>query len=239
MKQFVSVAIVEDQEEDFKILESFIKKYGEENSVGSNVSYFNSGISFIEKYRSDYDIVFMDIDMPNQNGLETAKELRKLDDKVILVFITNLAQLAIKGYSVNAFDFVPKPINYTEFSTLFKRALVKNSYEKKTEITIKSNRKIMKLDVLSLLYVEVVNHNLLFHALDETISAWGSLSNVYDELSKFGFVKVNNSLIANIRHVKNVNGYEITLDNDKVLYLSRGEKKDFYNAFSSYSLGDD
>ena len=136
MKQFVSVAIVEDQEEDFKILESFIKKYGEENSVGSNVSYFNSGISFIERYRSDYDIVFMDIDMPNQNGLETAKELRKLDDKVILVFITNLAQLAIKGYSVNAFDFVPKPINYTEFSTLFKEHSSRTATRRKRKLRL-------------------------------------------------------------------------------------------------------
>lgn len=239
MKQFISIAIVEDQQEDYEILKGFIEKYGKENSLIFNISYFSSGICFVEKYRGDYDIVFMDIDMPNQNGLDTAKELRKIDDKVILIFITNLAQLAIKGYSVNAFDFVPKPINYVEFATLFKRAITKNSYEKKSEITIKSNRKIMKMDSSSLLYVEVVNHNLLFHTINETISAWGSLSSVYDELSKFGFVKVSNSLIVNIRHVKNVNGYEICLDNDKVLYLSRGEKKGFYDVFASFSLGDE
>lgn len=239
MKQFISVAIVEDQPEDYETLKEFVERYGAERSLSFNIAHFSSGITFIEKYRGDYDIVFMDINMPNQSGLDTAKELRKIDDKVILIFITNLAQFAIKGYSVNAFDFVPKPINYVEFSTLFKRAITKNDHEKKSEIIIKSNRKIMKMDSSSLIYVEVVNHNLLFHTIDETISAWGSLSNVYNELSKFGFVKVSNSLIVNIRHVKNVNGYEITLDNDKLLYLSRGEKKGFYDVFASFSLGDD
>lgn len=126
----ITIGIVEDQELDKQKIVEFIEKYKIENNVSITLKYYNNGNNFIEKYRSDCDIVFMDIDMPLINGFDASVELRKKDKKVVLIFITNLNQYAIKGYSVNAFDFVCKPINYYSFSTMLKRAISKANYEK-------------------------------------------------------------------------------------------------------------
>lgn len=230
MKQVISIAIVENQEEDKNVLESYIRKYQIDSSdYDFNITYFQSGILFVDKYKSNFDIVFMDIDMPQMDGLETAKKIREVDSKVLIIFITNLAQMAIKGYSVNAFDFIPKPVSYYEFSTMLTRALNKNSFDRKT----------VKIDALSIVYAEVVNHSLIFYTQEgEEINTWDSLSNVYKQVKDLGFAKVNNSQIVNLRSVLLIDGFDITLKNSKHLFLSRKEKKEFYSTFVSFTTGD-
>lgn len=230
MKQVISIAIVENQEEDKNVLESYIRKYQIDSSdYDFNITYFQSGILFVDKYKSNFDIVFMDIDMPQMDGLETAKKIREVDSKVLIIFITNLAQMAIKGYSVNAFDFIPKPVSYYEFSTMLTRALNKNSFDRKT----------VKIDALSIVYAEVINHSLIFYTQEgEEINTWDSLSNVYKQVKDLGFAKVNNSQIVNLRSVLLIDGFDITLKNSKHLFLSRKEKKEFYNTFVSFTTGD-
>lgn len=230
MKQVISIAIVENQEEDKNVLESYIRKYQMDSSdYDFNITYFQSGILFVDKYKSNFDIVFMDIDMPQMDGLETAKKIREVDSKVLIIFITNLAQMAIKGYSVNAFDFIPKPVSYYEFSTMLTRALNKNSFDRKT----------VKIDALSIVYAEVINHSLIFYTQEgEEINTWDSLSNVYKQVKDLEFAKVNNSQIVNLRSVLLIDGFDITLKNSKHLFLSRKEKKEFYNTFVSFTTGD-
>lgn len=230
MKKVISIAIVENQEEDKNVLESYIRKYQIDSSdYDFNITYFQSGILFVDKYKSNFDIVFMDIDMPQMDGLETAKKIREVDSKVLIIFITNLAQMAIKGYSVNAFDFVPKPVSYYEFSTMLTRALNKNSFDRKT----------VKIDALSIVYAEVINHSLIFYTQEgEEINTWDSLSNVYKQVKALGFAKVNNSQIVNLRSVLLIDGFDITLKNSKHLFLSRKEKKEFYSTFVSFTTGD-
>lgn len=230
MKKVISIAIVENQEEDKNVLESYIRKYQIDSSdYDFNITYFQSGILFVDKYKSNFDIVFMDIDMPQMDGLETAKKIREVDSKVLIIFITNLAQMAIKGYSVNAFDFVPKPVSYYEFSTMLTRALNKNSFDRKT----------VKIDALSIVYAEVINHSFIFYTQEgEEINTWDSLSNVYKQVKDLGFAKVNNSQIVNLRSVLLIDGFDITLKNSKHLFLSRKEKKEFYSTFVSFTTGD-
>lgn len=168
----ITIGIVEDQELDKQKIVEFIEKYKIENNVSITLKYYNNGNNFIEKYRSDCDIVFMDIDMPLINGFDASVELRKKDKKVVLIFITNLNQYAIKGYSVNAFDFVCKPINYYSFSTMLKRAITKANYEKNNDIVLTTQNGIIKVDINEITYIEVNNHQLIYHVDNNEYNVW-------------------------------------------------------------------
>ena len=107
------IAIVEDDALSAKLLFSYIKKYEQETNGEFEAIIFENGYKFLENYKSGaYEIIFMDINMPHLSGIETAIDLRKLDESVALIFVTNLAQYAINGYEVSALDFMLKPVSY-------------------------------------------------------------------------------------------------------------------------------
>ena len=111
----IKVVILEDDREQAELTESFLKQYAQTGNCLFDVKSFDSPLEFLETYRYDADLIFLDIRMPGMTGMDVAKEIRKKDDSVTLIFITSLTQYAIEGYSVNAEDYIIKPINYPEF----------------------------------------------------------------------------------------------------------------------------
>jgi len=237
-KEMIKIAIVENSPNDSLELKKNLEAYSKKYNQKFEYSLFVNALLFLKDYKSEYDIVFMDIDMPHMDGLEAARKLREIDKKVVLIFITNLAQYAIKGYSVNAFDFIAKPVSYYNFETMLNRAIVKCNYEKKTEITINTTRKIIKLDLLEIIYIEVSNHRLTYNADSGKYECWGSLKNIEDSFLNNGFAKANSSCLVNLRRVQELKGSEVKLDNGAIVYLSRGLKKDFYKCFAQFTFGE-
>lgn len=234
----IKIAIVEDTKDDAKQFKEYIKQYQTENSVFFEIKTFSSGIAFLEEYHSEYDIVFMDIDLPGLDGLEVSHKLRERDNKVVLIFLTNLAKYAIKGYSVNAFDFICKPITYFSFSTMLNRALTKCSFEKGTEIILNDKGVVNRVDVDSILDIEVYNHRLIFHTDSGDFTEWKTLSSIEQEFLSYGFAKGSASQLINLRRVKKLFGSEVDLDNGTVVYLSRSQKKIFAQCFTDFISGD-
>ncbi len=234
----IRIAVVEDTKEDALILNGYIKRFQTENDELFEVKYFKSGLTFLHDYHADFDIVFMDIDLPGKNGLDISKELRERDSKVVLIFLTNLAKYAIKGYSVNAFDFVAKPITYYSFSTMLSRAITKCSYEKANEVTINNAGVLVKIDINSISFIEVDNHQLIYHTDNGDYQEWRSLSSIAEEFEKFGFAKGSSSYLINLRRVSVISGTQVVLNNKQVIYLSRGQKKEFAKKFTEFITGD-
>ncbi|MFA6624342.1 MAG: LytTR family DNA-binding domain-containing protein [Bacilli bacterium] len=234
----IRIAVVEDSKSDTSLFKEYVSKYQTENNSVFDVHYFNSGVSFLEEYKAEFDIIFMDIDLPEMNGLDVSAKLRERDSEVVLIFLTNLAKYAIKGYSVNAFDFVAKPITYYSFSTMLKRAINKCGYKIRNDITINNSGSIVKINVDEIAYIEVYNHQLVYHTDKGDYPQWGSLSSIEEEYIGYGFSKGNSSQLINLRRVSSISGSQVTLDNNKVIYLSRSQKKDFALRFTEFIAGD-
>lgn len=117
------VAIVEDEASFATQLQEYLKQYEEENDVRFKISVFGDGAEILEDYQPLYDIILLDIEMPKVNGMKAAEQIRAQDADVTLMFITNMANYAIRGYEVGALDFVMKPINYYTFSMKMTRVL--------------------------------------------------------------------------------------------------------------------
>ena len=117
------IAIVEDQEETRECLNRFVRQYAEEQGLQVEISLIADGSEIAEHYTPGFDIIFMDVEMPRLDGFAAAEAIRAVDAEVVLVFVTNMAQYAIRGYEVDALDYVLKPVNYYQFCTKLSRAI--------------------------------------------------------------------------------------------------------------------
>ena len=141
----IKIAVVEDELEMSNILVNFINKFFEENELDVKVTVFNNALKFLDAYNFNFDLIFMDINMPSLDGINASKKLREIDSEVMLIFVTSLAQYAIKGYEVNAFDFIVKPISYYNFALKLTRAIDNLSKDDAKIIVINSKTSIKKI----------------------------------------------------------------------------------------------
>lgn len=204
-----------------------IDKYHKDTGRDSRLTLFKDGLDFLRKYKPDeYDVIFMDIDMPHINGIDTARRLRKSDDRVTLVFMTNLRQYALKGYEVSALDFLVKPIGYAAFSTMMNRVVKGLRDRHEPEIIINNRNGFYRIGMSDIYYLEVCRHYVIYHTVEGNIEVWGSLVEEEKKLTPDNFARCNNCFLVNLDCVKEVKGDNVIVGGDE-LKISRGKKVDF------------
>lgn len=118
-----NIAIVEDDKNSSKLLGEYLDKFSKDHDCKFTTSTFFTAGDYIENCRSGFDIVFMDIELPDGNGMESVRRIRELGVESLVIFVTNLAKYAVQGYEVKAFDFIVKPVNYYNFELKLLSAL--------------------------------------------------------------------------------------------------------------------
>ena len=119
----MKIAIVEDEAGYRAQLQDYLCRYQQEFGRPLEVSAYESGMAFIHQFKSQFDIILLDVAMPYLDGIETARKIRSMDSEVVILFVTNQAQHAIRGYEVDAMDYILKPISYFAFSQRLNRAV--------------------------------------------------------------------------------------------------------------------
>ena len=233
------IAIVEDELSYAQTLTKYIEKYGKQNDISFICNHFKNGVHFLEEYDASYDLIFMDIQMPYINGMDTAQKLREIDSQVLLIFITNLSQYAIKGYSVNAFDYVLKPISYHDFAMKISHALRRISATKKeASIMIQATTKTVRVPVDKIRYIEIDGHHLIYHigppGNETTYRQYATMKSILDKMEGYDFSRCNNCYLVNLYYVQNISGYTVTVDGYE-LQISQPRKKEFVSDFKNYS----
>jgi len=230
------IAIVEDEKEFRDQLQAYLRQYETENNVQFYISEFEDGSEIIENYKNEYDIILLDIEMPKVNGMDAAEQIRKKDEEVVLMFITNMAQYAIRGYSVGALDFVMKPITYYTFSMKMKRALKRTKIKAHKSVVLNLPDGIKSLEIKQIYYVEVQNRMLHYYTDEGEIIVRGTLQSAEELLKPYPFTKCNHWYIVNLMHVKEVNKNIITVGPFQV-EISRRNKASFLKALTEYMGG--
>lgn len=232
----MKLAVVDDESRATDLLDGYIKKFQEENKINIKVSVFHNPNDFLNNYSGDYDLVLMDIEMPGLNGIETAKELRRMDSRVILMFITNMAQYAINGYEVEAIDFVVKPISYPDFSMKIKKAMRYIERNRDTKIVLNTADGVVNLFVSDIFYIEVMRHYLIYHTLHGEYTVRGVMKEAEEKFSEFHFVRSNHCYLVNLKYVESIVGSTLRVANQE-LQISRNKKNEFLMEFTRYMGG--
>lgn len=229
----INIAVIEDNDVDAKFLREYIDKYFSEAGGDYNVSRYSSGIAFLEKYNTRFDIIFMDIEMPSMNGMEVSRRVREIDREVIIIFVTNMAQLAIRGYEVQAFDFTVKPLSYDDFAMKLRVAIEHLNTRNDVKLVLPSKQGMSVVLASRVKYVEVMNHSLTFHTLDGEVSAYGSLKKYESQLNSAHFSRCNSCYFVNLKYVTGVTGFTAHVGGDD-LQISANKRKPFLRDIANY-----
>lgn len=157
----INIAVVEDEAEAYNTLTEHLSRYSREKKCEFNIIRFETAGDFLWKYKSDFDIVFMDVGLPDLNGIDLAKELRKLDKEIVLIFVTSMAQYAVKGYEVEALDFIVKPVDYFGLAIKLGRALERVRSKSGKQIAIATESTMVRVETSKLKYVEISGHRII------------------------------------------------------------------------------
>ena len=230
------IAIVEDDREYVKELRTYLNQYAAEEGQEFEISVFYDGAEILENYVPKYDLILLDIEMQKINGMDAAEKIRETDENVVLMFITNMAQYAIRGYSVGALDFVMKPITYYTFSMKIKRALKRVQKREISSILLTLPDGVKKLEARQIYYLEVQNRQLHYHTDEGEIVVRGSLQSAENLLPSDTFAKCNHWYLVNLMHVTEVRKNTAVVGPYE-LEISRRNRSGFLEALTKYIGG--
>ena len=229
------IAIVDDEQSDSALLGARVEAYCQKNDIASQIRVFRDGFDFIRAIEH-YDIVFMDIRMEKLDGLETARLLRKINRDACLIFVTNMAQFAIKGYEVDALDFIIKPVTMASITYVLDKAMRRLQESTNTTLSLKTGKGTVSISSGDITYVEVFDHNLVYHTTKGDYTVRGRLSDVREKLDPTRYVLCNRSFVVNLRYVSNLGSDYLTIGDTKIS-ISKSHRKELMKRFSSF-LGD-
>ena len=235
----IRVAIIEDSQDDLANCLSLLERYGKEKNVTFDIQSFDSGDAFLMRFKSQYDFIILDINLSVMNGIDVARNVREKDEEVVIMFATNLAKYATRGYEVDAIDFVLKPLNYASFYLRLEKVMKKLSKKNDYFLVVPCDGGFNKININDVLYVEVISHDIIFHMVNnEKITTSGTLKKYEEQLKKYWFIRCNSCYLVNAHKIKRVEKLDIQLVNDATIAISHPKKKSFMESFRNYVLSE-
>ena len=237
----IHIAVCEDEELQADYLKALLDRWQKLSGSRALVDVYNSAEQFLfeAEERPPYDLLLLDIQMGEMNGMELARKVRGKDKRVKIVFLTGVADYAIEGYGVGAEQYLLKPVKEPEFFALLDRLSEEAAREKPEYFVFEANGRVNRVLLGEILYAEADGHYVVLTAVDgEKAWRWKAVfSDVAAELSGKGFFLLRRGLCVNISRITQIGKTECELENGEFLPVSKGKYQALNEAFIAYYKG--
>lgn len=229
MRKF-RLALCDDEHFFIEDIKQYLKAYESETNNEIVVTEYYSGIELLEDIRANgltWDILFLDVDMPQKSGTEVAKEIRRNYENAVICFITAYVEYAYQAYQTEALGYLVKPVKYSELRHLLNRSVTQVQYMKdaaearKRYIEIKTNHNTTILCMEEILYIEKRRNQCVFHLEDGEMVCYMTLKEVYKKLDHEIFYYVHQGYIVNFEQIKEVRADVVCLGRNREVPMSR------------------
>lgn len=222
----MKIAVCDDDKKDIARLKKLIEAYDADNNIGFSVSEYESGTEVLKAVSSgeDVNIIFLDINMDDMDGLSVAKKIREEMDDVPIVLVTAFMTYALDGYKVKASRFLIKDDLDKTFDECMDD-ICKDIRKKSKTIAFNCVEGEMRLKASDIILIETSGHKNLIKLKNETYQIYEKLDVLEELLKGYGFLRTHNSFLVNMAHIRGINSYVLTLDDGRQLPVPKARYK--------------
>ena len=229
----IRVAVAEDMAFEREALLRHLNRYAQERGEELACTAFENGEALLRGYGEGFDLLLLDVAMPRVDGLTAARHIRRQDERVVILFITSMVQYAVQGYSVDALDFLVKPVGYTGLRLRLDRALARIAQSRPRCIQVRSASGLCSVPVSGIRYVETCSHRIIIHTGDAELLTDMTMKQIESELAGQPFFRCHTSYLVNFRYVDRIQGNDIDVDGHR-LSISRYRRRELMDAWTAY-----
>ena len=232
----IKIAVCDDEHHQTEYIKSLVNKWADGKNIGLTVDMFESAENFKSAWSESkiFDILLLDIEMGGQNGVELARNLRKTDEKLVIIFITGFADYVSEGYDVSALHYLMKPVKEDKFYEVLDKALTSLRKTSRTILFPKTGGDV-KIKADDIIYAEVLSHTVMLYLADGTSEEFIMRISDMEKLLGKGFFKCHRSYVVSMKYVRRVTKTEMILEDGQKIPLSRSLYDDANQEFIKYN----
>ncbi len=236
----IKIAFCDDDMEVLHQMNELLDRYRVERNEDITYAAFQSPFELLTEIEKGIrpDILFLDVVMPGQNGMDVAKEIRQYDTNMKIIFLTSSPKFAVESYSVGAYFYQLKPIWEESFFRLMDAVLAECEKKKKNRLILRSKDGITRIDLQQLEYCEVLGRKLLFHLENGAVlESAGSLDDLAGQLMQYSnFFRPHRSFLVNMEYIQNISSRSIKMVNDAEIPIPHGKCSEIKNTYMEYAF---
>lgn len=236
----IKIAFCDDDMEVLHQMNELLDRYRVERNEDITYAAFQSPFELLTEIEKGIrpDILFLNVVMPGQNGMDVAKEIRQYDTNMKIIFLTSSPEFAVESYSVGAYFYQLKPIWEESFFRLMDAVLVECEKKKKNSLILRSKDGITRIDLQQLEYCEVLGRKLLFHLENGAVlESAGSLDDLAGQLMQYSnFFRPHRSFLVNMEYIQNISSRSIKMVNDAEIPIPHGKCSEIKNTYMEYAF---
>lgn len=228
------IAICDDSDKDAAFVQEILTQWAQDRQIEILARRFPSAESFLFKYEEnkEYDILLLDIEMGQMDGVTMAKQVRKDNEAVQIIFITGYSDYIAEGYEVAALHYLMKPVNKEKLFTVLDRALDKRKQQERY-LNLELSGEMVRIPFYDIRYLDVRQNYVTVHA-KEDYTVKRPLGEFEKELDQ-RFCRVGRAMILNLKYIQRVTKTEVRLSDGTVLPLPRGAYEPLNRAIIAYA----